>query len=146
MATPKKVATPKVPKKRGTRKGKTDRVPKTRAGGEWTEAAFWGFIRSNIRRTSRNWPPLARLALQEARRPYQGENKRQKWEFQCADCTNWFKRTEVEVDHKVPCGQLKSFADLATFYERTFCETDGLRVLCEGCHLIRTNKSKEEDA
>ena len=59
---------------------------------------------------------------------------RQKWEYQCAACCEWFKGTEIHVDHIVPCGTLKSFADLPTFAERLFCEADGLRVLCHECH------------
>ena len=31
------------------RRPKTDRVPRTRAGGTWTEAGFWGFLRSGVR-------------------------------------------------------------------------------------------------
>jgi len=125
------------------RKGKTERVPRTRAGGEWTEAAFWGFLRSNLRLASRKWPPLARLALLQARRKSQSDNKRLKWEFQCADCTGWFPRKEVEADHLVPCGPLSSWDDLRIFAERLFCETDGLRVRCETCHQAKTNEGRK---
>lgn len=124
------------------RRGKTERVPRSRAGGEWTEAAFWGFLRSNLRLASRKWPPLARLALQRARRPSQSSNKRLKWEFQCADCCEWFPRKEVEVDHLVPCGPLGSWDEFKTFAERLFCEMDGLAVRCETCHQTKTNEGR----
>ena len=120
-----------------SRKPKTNRVPKTRAGAEWTEAAFWGFIRSGLRQLSRRWPPLARHALNEARRKSQSENKRLKWEFLCDHCGDWLPRKRVQVDHIEPCGSLKSFADLSTFSERLFCEASGLRVLCVECHQKR---------
>jgi hypothetical protein len=120
-----------------SRKAKTDRVPRTRAGGEWTEAAFWGFIRSGLRQMSRRWPPLVRHALNVVKRKSQSDNKRLKWEFQCEHCDQWFARKEVEVDHIEPCGSLKSFADLSVFADRLFCESDGLRVLCSKCHLER---------
>lgn len=126
------------------RRAKTDRVPRTRAGGEWTEAAFWGFIRSGLRQLSRRWPPLVRQAANNVRRKYFGENKRQKWEFQCRSCGRWYMRKEIEIDHVVECGSLKSFADLATFAERLFCEVDGLVVLCEGCHAEKTASKREE--
>jgi len=122
------------------RKPKTNRVARTRAGGEWTEASFWAFLRSNLRAASRKWPPLARLALKQARRPSQSSNKRLKWEYECADCLGWFPRKEVEVDHIVPCGQLKSWDDFRPFAERLFCETYGLAVRCKGCHQVRTQK------
>lgn len=125
------------------RKGKTARVLRTRAGGEWTEAAFFGFLRSNLRLASRKWPPLARLALEQARRPSQSENKRLKWEFQCSTCSQWFPRKEVEVDHLVPCGALTNWDEFKTFAERLFCEVDGLAVCCETCHQQKTNQTRK---
>ena len=122
------------------------RVPRTHAGGEWTEAKFWSFIRSNIRATSRKWPPLVRQALHDARRPYDGPNKRQKWEYQCAECSDWFMGKFVQVDHIVPCGTLRSFEDLEGFYRRMFVEKDGLRVLCKTCHQHKTNPSSYSKA
>lgn len=122
------------------RKPKTNRVPRTRAGGEWTEASFWGFLRSNLRAASRKWPPLARLSLKAARRPSQSTNKRLKWEYQCADCQKWFPRKHVEVDHLIPCGPLSNWDQFRQFAERLFCEADGLSVRCEHCHQARTNQ------
>ena len=127
---------------RMTRKPKTNRVPRTRAGGEWTEAAFWGFVRSGLRGLSRRWPPLVRLAVERVKRKSQSANKRLKWEYQCEHCGQWFARKHVEVDHVVPCGQLKSFADLSVFAERLLCEADGLRVLCESCHQKRKKQNE----
>lgn len=128
----------KSPPLRG-RRGKTDRVQKTRADGTWTEASFWGFIRSGLRSMSRRWPPR-RNALTAARRHYRGENKRQKWEFLCSACEGWFKATEVQVDHIEPVGSLLSWDDVAGFAKRLFVEKEGLRVLCQKCH----DKRKEE--
>lgn len=117
-----------------------NRVPRTRAGEEWTEARFFSFIRSGLRQMSRRWPPIVRQAIHKARRPYKGPNKRQKWEVQCAACEAWYKAAEVQVDHIIPCGSLKSFSDLPGFAERLFCEADGLRVLCKPCHKKRTEE------
>ena len=122
-------------------KPKTNRVARTRAGGEWTEAGFWCFLRSGLRQMSRRWPPIARHALLAARRRYVGPNKRQKWEYQCAACEDWFNAKQIAVDHIDPCGSLKSFDDIRGFTERLFVETDRLRVLCEGCHEKRKDES-----
>lgn len=122
------------------RRPKTSRVPRTRAGGEWTEAGFWGFLRSGFRQISRRWPPLARQALNAVRRKYSGPNKRQKWEYQCSACQQWFMGKEVQVDHIEPCGSLKAVEDIGPFVERLFAEPDKLRVLCEACHQQRTNE------
>jgi hypothetical protein len=109
-------------------------VPRTRAGGEWTEAKFWGWLRGVLRAGARRWPPIVRQSLTAVRRPYQGDNPRMKWEYQCCKCQGWFCRKEVEVHHVVECGSLKSFSDLGGFAERMFCEADGLVVLCDSCH------------
>ena len=89
------------------------------AGGEWTVNRFFTFLRSNLRLASRKWPPL-RMALTDARRPSQSENKRLKWEFRCASCSLWFPRTEVQVDHIRECGSLRRYADLEPFTPADF--------------------------
>ena len=125
------------------RRPKTDRVPRTRAGGQWTEAGFWGFLRSGLRRMSIRWPPreLAEIA---ARREYHGDNKRRKWEYQCAMCDEWCAGKDIQVDHIEACGQLKDFSDLSGFCERLFCEPEGFQVLCSSCHKPKTKKSRRK--
>lgn len=108
-----------------------------------TEAAFWSWIRSALRQKSRWWKPIAEAKLR-ARRPYKGKNKRQKWEYQCTNCKNHFKSDEVSVDHKVPAGTLRTYTDLPGFVERLFCEVDGLQVLCNPCHDVKTKKEKQK--
>ena len=115
---------------------------KTRAGGNWSEARFFQFIRSGLRQLSRRWPPR-RQALINARRPYTGPNKRQKNEHQCAGCGNWFMEKEVQVDHIEPCGQLKSFDDIGEFVRRLLCESSALRVLCLKCHNALKSEQKQ---
>lgn len=106
---------------------------KTRAAGTWTEARYWGFIRSGLRRMWMRWP--AQYAVRKAAaRPYVGPNKRQQWEFQCQKCREWFIGRETNVHHKVPCGALTSYTDLPNFVERLFCEPDRLELICKTCH------------
>ena len=119
-----------------SRKPKTNRVPKTRASGTWTEASFWGFIRSGLRRMSMRWPPIQYVLL-SARRPYSGPNKRQKWEYKCFACKGWYSRKEIEVDHMNECGTLKSYEDLVAFVSSLFCEEDELVLRCKNCHTQR---------
>jgi hypothetical protein len=116
-------------------KVKKPRVPRTRAGETMTEAAFWSFIRSGLRSKSQRWPPRYQV-LADAKKSVKG--KRHRFEYQCAECTKWFKQKEVEVDHIEPCGSLKSFDDLPQFVERLFCEKDKLRVVCKPCHKAIT--------
>jgi hypothetical protein len=125
------------------KKPRSQRIPRTRAGGEMTEAQFWSFLRANIRLASRKWAPR-RLVLKACRRPSESDNKRLKFEHQCAECKNWFPQKQVEVDHIVPVGRLLAFDDLPGFVERLFCEPDGLVVLCEQCHHAKTYSSPEK--
>jgi 5-methylcytosine-specific restriction endonuclease McrA len=107
--------------------------PKTHCNGTWTTARFFGFIRSALRRTWTRWPEQYR-ARHMARRPYKGKNKLQKWEFLCAECNEWFMAKNTQVHHKIECGQLKTFKDIAGFTERLLCPAENLMVLCKKCH------------
>ena len=118
------------------------RAERTRNGGTWTEAAFWGAVRSCLRDRFKWWKPI-KVAKDRARRKYEGEKRRQKWEYQCAMCSEWFKGDEVQVDHIVPCGSLRCYEDIAGFLERLCCEDiDGFRVLCKICHQQITNEER----
>jgi 5-methylcytosine-specific restriction endonuclease McrA len=136
MAIRKKKAAPKkVAKKR------VAKVEKTRNAGTMSESAFWGFIRSGLRQKSRWWKPITQCKL-EAKRIYKGPNKRQKFEYQCNECKDWFIEKKINVDHIVGAGSLKCANDLPGFVERLFCEIDNLQVLCETCHNIKTQNEK----
>jgi 5-methylcytosine-specific restriction endonuclease McrA len=79
----------------------------------------------------------------KARRAYKGPNKRQKFEYQCALCQNWFAEKNINVDHISPAGSLNSAQDLPGFVERLFCEQDNLQVLCTACHDVKTKLDKK---
>lgn len=114
--------------------------PKTRNGGRWSEARFWGFIRSLLRQGSTRWQPIADT-MRRDRRDYHGPNKRQKFEHQCELCGGWFAAKEIEIDHIEPCGTLKTFADLPQFVERLFCEADKMRKTCRDCNQTRKGEA-----
>lgn len=114
------------------------RAEKTRNSGTMTESAFWSFIRSTLRQKSRWWKPISQCKI-NSRRAYKGENKRQKYEYQCNHCKGWFSDKEINVDHIIPAGSLKSADDAGAFIERLFCEVDNLQCLCNDCHRIKTN-------
>jgi hypothetical protein len=110
---------------------------KTRNNGTMTEAAYFSWIRSGLRRLSTYWKPKNEAML-SARKPVTG--KRHKHEYLCASCGGWFKRSEVEADHIVEAGSLKCYNDLPTFVERLFVEKDGYQCLCKPCHLKKTKE------
>lgn len=128
---------PAPPKK----KAKRQLVPRTHAGGTWTKAKYFAFIRSALRQAATRYP--VKFQVKEAnRRTVTG--KRWRYEYQCVECTKWFKDKEVQVDHIEPAGSLKEYTDLPAFAERLFCEPDGLQVMCKPCHQTKTNAEREE--
>ena len=127
-------------KKKTTRRTVT---PKTRNAGTMTDSAFWSFIRSALRQKSRWWKPITECKM-KARRAYKGPLKRQKFEYQCNNCKDWFPEKKINVDHIIGAGSLNCSADLPGFVERLFCEQDNLQVLCTECHDKKTKLEKEK--
>jgi len=123
-------------------KKRISKVSKPRNNGTMTESGFWGFIRSALRQKSRWWKPISQCKL-DARRPYTGTNKRQKFEYQCNKCKGWFPEKQINVDHITPAGQLNCSNDLPGFVERLFCEVDKLQCLCKTCHDKKTLEEKQ---
>ena len=122
------------------------KTEKPRNSGTQTESAFWGMIRSCLRQKSRWWKPITETKM-EARRPYKGTNKAQKWEYQCNHCKEWFMEKEIAVDHLIEAGALTCGKDVEGFIERLFCEKGGFQILCnkrkdgiESCHQKKTNE------
>lgn len=104
--------------------------------GRWTNARFFGFIRSALRSASLKWPPR-NDARNAARRKYEGPDKRRKWEYQCAICGAWFSGADTQLDHVRPCGSLRDFSDLPDFVRTLFCEQDNFQVVCLNCHAAK---------
>lgn len=108
-----------------------------------SEAAFWGFLRSGLRRMFRFWKPM--LAAKAAvRRPYVGPNKRQKFELQCNHCKKWFIEKQTQIDHIIPVGQLLCWEDVLPFLQNLIPEDPKrFQILCLKCHQIKTNNERE---
>lgn len=112
------------------------------------EKKFWTWLRSGLRSMSRRYPPIYE-ALAAAKRPYTGDNKKQKVCYECAKCKSLESAKNVAVDHRIDCGKLTSWEDVQGFMQRLFCEKGGLDVLCHSCHDVKTymtryNVSEEE--
>ena len=120
-----------------------NRTPDFHAYPEWSESKFWAFIRSGLRAKFSRWPPKYTV-LNDAKRPYKGPNKKQRYEYKCSECKKHHLQKDVEVDHIIPCGSLKQYEDLAGFVERMFCGKDGLRVVCKPCHKSITAESRKK--
>lgn len=114
---------------------------KNKAGNTWTSARYFGFIRSALRRAWTRYP-VRYQAMDKAKQPYTGKDKRTKWVYKCKQCKELFKSTEVQVDHIKPAGTLKDYKDLPSFVQNLFCEADNLQVLCKECHKEKTLKER----
>lgn len=124
------------------RKPRKNAAPKTRNSGTFTDSEFWNFIRASLRQRSRWWKPILECRI-KSRRAYTGPLKRQKFEYKCAECGNYFPEKQISVDHKIPAGELRCKEDLPGFVERLFCEVEHLQVLCDGCHGKKTQSEKQ---
>lgn len=109
---------------------------------KWTEAKFFAWVRSGLRKAYIRWPPKNEVVT-NAKRNIKKPNGNQKFEYRCADCTKYHKRTEVEVDHIEECGSLRSFDDIGVFASKLFVGVDKLQVLCKKCHQKKTNAARE---
>ena len=109
------------------------KVDKPFADGSLSNAAFFGMIRSALRNKSRFFPSI-KACRERAKHPYKGENKRQKWVYECEMCHNLKDAKYTCVHHLEGAGALSSFEDLPGFTERLFCNSDKLILLCNDCH------------
>ena len=111
------------------------KVERTRNDGTWTEAKYWGHIRSALRNAFRYWKPLQN-AIKAAKVGTQ---------YRCAHCKNLCPRKEMQSDHVVPCGSLRSLDDVAGFIERLTQEgAEAYQALCKSCHQIKTNEERKK--
>lgn len=76
------------------------------------------------------------------RREIKGQKRR--YEAKCAACKKWHVQKDIQVDHIVPAGSLKSYDDLPMFVRRLFCEAENLQLMCKPCHQIKTNQERKD--
>ena len=120
-------------------------VPRTRCSGQWTEARYRSFIKSNLRQATRKWAPIQ-------------ECKKRAWIrrgwYVCEEChcetpttiktSDGKRKAGGAVDHTLPIiDPATGFVSWDETIERMFCELDNLKYLCNDCHDIKT---KEETA
>lgn len=126
------------------------RVERTRNGGTLTEAGYWGYVRSSLRRAFRFWKPAV-IALKKVQVPMKGPRGR-KWGYICAGCGKLYLRTQVQIDHKEPAGALTDYAHVGDFLRRLTPEApEAYQVLCtgegtNGCHDAKTAREREAKA
>jgi hypothetical protein len=126
---------------------------------EWTTAKYFSLIRTGLRGAFSRWPPKheALKAVKEVVPVMDGEEQaryktgqragqlKYTTRYRCAACDNLFPIKEVETDHIVPAGSLKTYDDVVPFIQRVLCPVEGLQVLCKTCHREKTNAERRKN-
>ena len=126
----------------------TRKTPPYKEYEKWTTARFWSFIRSAIRKAYTKWPPKYLVLARNKRNAeyeWYGQSGRKlnvQYEYQCDGCKEWFERSSIEIDHKVPVGSLNCAEDLPGFVTKMFVSEDKLQLLCRECHQEKTNAER----
>lgn len=124
------------------------RVARTRGSGKFTEAGYYSWLRSQLRRISQRWPPLYQIINEGARKAT--EKDREQWGnriqkvYDCEVCNGWFPRKMIESDHRIACGSLRCDEDIGPFVSRMLVEKEGLRRICRECHQRRTKQERQK--
>lgn len=116
---------------------------KDRAGNTWTKSRYFSFIRSALRQAWTRYP-VKHQVLKAAQKPYKGDDKRTRFVYTCACCSEDFKGKDVQVDHIKPAGSLKEYEDLPAFVSNLFCESVNLQIMCKPCHAAKTKEERKK--
>ena len=122
------------------------KVERTRNGGKWTEAQFWGRLRGALRKAFVHWEP-ANAAIRRAKVPgcsvINPATGKQNQAYRCDHCGDLFRYAEMCRDHTVPVGTLRSLDDVVGFIERLTPEDPAaFQALCNECHREKTNRER----
>jgi len=67
--------------------------------------------------------------------------------WKCAECSEAFKSTEIQVDHIepiVPMGMKQADMTIDEYVLRLFCKVENLQCLCHECHLTKSKSEREK--
>ena len=121
------------------------RAVRTRNANTMTEAAYWGKVRSALRKAFAYWKPAQKaVKLAECGTQTNPKTGRQKKVYKCAACGIAGFREVMQIDHVDPCGPLRSQGDVVMFLDRLTCEDSSkFQLLHKTCHQAITNQRKE---
>lgn len=64
--------------------------------------------------------------------------------YECAACHEYHPASNVQVDHISPIvDPAVGFTTWDDVINNMFCEADNLQVLCQPCHVEKTNQEKQ---
>lgn len=113
------------------------------------EAAYLGWLRSALRKVWSKHP--VKIALLEHKRKKMPSGNRLIFKVPCNKCGNYFKMSEVEVNHKVQVGKGLTLDSIGDFAQKLLViKEEDIEILCIPCHAITTYSERygvsEEDA
>lgn len=103
---------------------------------------------NQLRRLTLRYPPAIR-AVNRTREEYFIKSKLGKdlkrVKYTCANCGKKdLKRSEMNLDHKIPVVSSEGFTDWNDFINGLFCDEENLWLICIPCHEEKTKKENEE--
>lgn len=118
------------------------RVERTRCSGTKTEAGMVSWVLSYMRKMTLRWKPrFDKMNDGRVKKPL-GKNGKEVWANTCEHCKKWFKTSDLDMDHIMPIGGMRSLEDAGRWLTNALVETDGYQRLCHKCHL---QKGKDVD-
>jgi 5-methylcytosine-specific restriction endonuclease McrA len=73
-----------------------------------------------------------------------GKNDKEVWANTCEHCKKWFKTSDLDMDHIIPIGGMKSLDDAGRWLKNALVETGGYQRLCHECHNKKTQLERSE--
>jgi 5-methylcytosine-specific restriction endonuclease McrA len=61
-------------------------------------------------------------------------------QYKCKKCLRLFTRKEIRIDHIIPIVPVSGWDTWDGLINRLFCSREGLQILCNPCHKIKTKK------
>lgn len=127
-----KKATKKATKPRGAR------VERTRCSGTKTEAGMVSWVLSYLRKMTLRWKPRFDRMNEGRKKKPLGKNGREVWANTCEHCNKWFKTSDLDMDHVLPIGGMKSLDEAGRWLKMALVEIEGYQRLCKKCHDKKT--------
>jgi hypothetical protein len=112
--------------------------------GQQKRVALINMVRSALRQAWFIAP--AKLAFMEMGVvPDLDPSTRTKWKTQCQHCEEWFKKDELECDHKKGEHSFREVEDFSSYFDNILDVVwADLQRLCAPCHGVKTYMEKED--
>lgn len=112
--------------------------------GIWkSKAAFFTYLRGQIRLTWSRYPAKLQWKKAQMRKPPAGYTGRAKTIGDCAYCGDYFPASNLEVDHIEQAGVCNSWETAAEFMRKLLDCNDNWCLACKPCHKIKSYAERE---